>query len=47
MSNNLEPKKSVRIEKPFEPDLNKGNSSSAAPPKPQAPPPPQTEKKKS
>jgi hypothetical protein len=45
MSNNLEPKKNDRLEKPFEPDLKKGGTSSAAPIKPQAPPPPPNPKK--
>ena len=44
MSNNLKPKKGDRIEKPFEPDIKKGNSSSSAPSKPQAPPPPKPKK---
>ena len=44
MSNNQEPKKSDRIEKPFEPDVKKGQSSSTAPAKPQMPPPPKPKK---
>jgi hypothetical protein len=47
MSNNLEPKKNDRLEKPFEPDLNKGGTSSAAPIKPQVPLPPPADPKKS
>lgn len=36
-NNNLEPKKGDRLERPIDPDINKGNSSSYAPPKPQQP----------
>jgi len=45
----INPQKPERLEKPFEPDINKGNASSYAPPKPQVPqkppPPPPKEKK--
>ena len=47
MTNNLEPKKGDRLEKPFEPDVKKGNSSSSAPAKPQTPQPPPPKPKKS
>jgi hypothetical protein len=47
MSNNLQPKKIDRLEKPFEPDLKKGGTSSAAPTKPQVPLPPSPKPKNS
>ena len=46
MYKNLEPKKGDRIEKPFEPDIKKGNSSFNAPQKPQTPQKPEQTTKK-
>jgi hypothetical protein len=42
MSNNLEPKEGDKIEKPFQPDINKGETSFVAPPKPVQPEKPQS-----
>lgn len=47
MSNNSEPRKEYKIEKPVQPNEKKGHSTSSAPAKPQSTPPPPPNPKKS